>query len=73
VAEVESAIDLNETEKLKMEKALAAIFGKSLTVSYQINHVLLGGFKITVGDWKFDATLVQQLDVMRMQLGGYHG
>lgn len=72
-AEVISAVNLTDEEKLKLEINLAQIFGRSLTATYQTDPVLLGGFKVSVGDWKFDATVVSQLNLMRSQLGGTNG
>jgi len=72
-AEVETVAELTDKEKLKFEQILSDIFGKSLSVFYRVNHSLLGGFKVSVGDWKFDATLISQLSSMRKTLGGSYG
>ena len=72
-AEVQTATDLTDSEKSKLESAISSLFGKDTTILYRTNKKLLGGFKVAIGDWKFDASLATQLDTMRKQLGGSHG
>jgi F-type H+-transporting ATPase subunit delta len=70
VAFVESATGLTPHEKTRLEQSLTKKFGRELAINYQVNKHLLGGFRVRVGDWKLDTTLVSQLEQMKQQLRG---
>jgi F0F1-type ATP synthase delta subunit len=65
---VESAIDLDEKEKSRIEEILTDIFRKKMTVNYFVKPNLIGGFKISVGDWKLDATLTHEIINLKKNL-----
>ncbi|MFC1647212.1 F0F1 ATP synthase subunit delta [Patescibacteria group bacterium] len=68
IAMVESAVILTtkeiETLKVKIEKLL----GHSVEVKTSVKPSLLGGLRITVGDWIFDDTLLVQLKNIQSML-----
>ncbi|KKS41146.1 MAG: ATP synthase subunit delta [Candidatus Gottesmanbacteria bacterium GW2011_GWB1_43_11] len=63
-ADVESAEALLDADKQHLETVLNRILARRITYQYRVKGELLGGFRIQVGDWKLDATLVHQLDTM---------
>jgi F-type H+-transporting ATPase subunit delta len=67
-AVVHSAVDLTEEEQMRIENLLKSILKRELQVSFHIKKELLGGFLITVGDWKLDATLASQLAFLKESL-----
>lgn len=69
-ARVESAINLNDDEKNKIDKLLEKVLKRRIKTLFNIKPGLLGGFRIRVGDWRLDATLIHQLNVMKKTLGG---
>jgi F0F1-type ATP synthase delta subunit len=74
VANVESATELTDGEKDKLGAVLTKQFKRELSVNYSVNKRLLGGFRVRIGEWKFDTTLLTQLTQMQELLtGGGHG
>ncbi len=67
-AYIESAIHLSESEIEQIKKVLKTRFKKDLILEFRVNPHLLGGFRVTVGDWKLDATLLVGLEQMRQQI-----
>ena len=65
---VESAIELSREERERLEQTLNKILKRRVDLSYGLNRKLLGGLRVTVGDWKLDATLATQLVEMRQRL-----
>lgn len=67
---IESAVILDDKEQKSLEQVLTEILKKKFKVRYQIKPYLISGFKITVGDWKLDASLITQLEGLRENLKG---
>ncbi len=65
---VESAIELDAGEKAQIENILFKLFKRVVKVNYYLKQQLLGGFKITIGDWKLDATLAHEISSMKKSL-----
>lgn len=61
-AQVTSAVDLNTREKEQMKKALEGLLKRQIGVIYQVEPIVLGGFKVRVGDWKLDGTLATKIE-----------
>ncbi|MES2982269.1 MAG: ATP synthase F1 subunit delta [Verrucomicrobiota bacterium] len=59
---VESATELDATERQKVEAGLTKDYGSKLTVEYKINPELLGGLRIKVGDDVLDGSVQGRLD-----------
>lgn len=70
LAKIESAVQLNLKEKQELESILNKLFKKQLKTIYEVKANLLGGFKIAVGDWKLDASLITQLNLLKANIGG---
>lgn len=67
---VESAVTLTDSELKQLAQLLSSIFKKNLKLNLKIKPALIGGFRVIVGDWKLDATLREQLNLLRETLGG---
>ncbi|OGG26811.1 hypothetical protein A2960_01435 [Candidatus Gottesmanbacteria bacterium RIFCSPLOWO2_01_FULL_39_12b] len=68
-AMVESASTFIPAEKQKLENILDTIFKRRISVDYFVKPSLLGGFRVTVGDWKLDGTLACQLEKIQSKFG----
>lgn len=64
-AHVQSAVTLTSTEKQELEKVITTVLGHEVRFMYETNKGLLGGFKVKIGDWKLDGTLVHQLEYLK--------
>ena len=67
-AQVETSISLTEEEKKSLEGWLARLAGRHIQLVIRMNAKLLGGFRVTVGDWVVDTTLKYQLAKMTESL-----
>ncbi|MBI4058598.1 F0F1 ATP synthase subunit delta [Candidatus Gottesmanbacteria bacterium] len=67
---VESAVVLTDEEKRKIQTVLERIIQRKLEIQFATFPKLLGGFKITIGDWKLDATILNQLEMLKEQVTG---
>lgn len=62
IANIESAVPLSATEQKLLEHELTAILRHKMEVKYRLRPELIGGFRVTVGDWKLDATTLSELN-----------
>ena len=67
-ARIHSPVKLTDGEIDSVRKILSRLVGHDVTVSQTIKKSLLGGLRIEIGDWVFDATLVHQLKRIREEL-----
>jgi F-type H+-transporting ATPase subunit delta len=67
-AVVESAIGLTDAEKAEVEKIVMKLVGHEITIETSVRPSLLGGLRITVGDWILDTSLKAQLDDLKSTL-----
>ena len=72
IAFVESAVELTPEERKQLEKELTVILRHGIEIRYSVQPELLGGFRITVGDWKLDASIANELRklVLDLRKGG---
>lgn len=59
---VQSATELDQPSRQRVESGLTKDYGNNLSVSYATNPELLGGLKIQVGDDVFDGSVQGRLD-----------
>ena len=59
---VESAVELDEATRQRIVAGLAKQYGPDLVAQYQVNHALLGGLRIRVGNDVFDGSVQGRLD-----------
>ena len=68
VAEVRSAIPLDESQTERLAAALGQATGKSIEVKVIIDPTVLGGLVARVGDTVIDGTVRHRIDEMKEQL-----
>jgi F-type H+-transporting ATPase subunit delta len=67
-ATVTSAVTLTENEKSTVVAIIEKIVGHPVELICQVNQDLLGGMRISVGDWVLDTSLKKQLEKLRSYL-----
>jgi len=72
-AEVVSAVALTQTESKKLREALEKKWGLHVALTEKVDPSIIGGLKVTAGDWLYDATvrgrlvgLVRQLKISQI-------
>ncbi len=68
LARVESPVVLSASEKQALGGVLSKLTGHSVRLDLHVNPALLGGIRITVGDWIVDTSLSYQLELMGKNL-----
>jgi F0F1-type ATP synthase delta subunit len=67
-ATVETAIPLDSKEKSLFERAVQKIIGHPLEMVYMVNPDLIGGYRLTIGDYIMDDSLASQLNQLQSVL-----
>ena len=67
-AEVESAMELNATQKTQLLQTLERRTGKKIQAKYSLDAALLGGAVVRIGDTIYDGSLKNRLNQMRTRL-----
>lgn len=65
---VESTVVLTAKEKSGISRFLSRLLAGSVTLECRINKELIGGIRVTVGDWVVDTSLASQIRDMQEQL-----
>jgi len=68
VAEVRSAVPLDEGRRTKLAKALSKATGKDVELKVLVDQSLVGGVVARVGDLVFDGSVRRKLEMAREQL-----
>jgi F-type H+-transporting ATPase subunit delta len=68
VAEVRSAVALDDSQKQRIADALSRSTGKQVEVKVIIDESVLGGIVATVGDTVIDGTVRHRLDQLKEQI-----
>ena len=68
VAEVRSAVALDDTQKRRIGEALSRKTGKQVEVKVIIDESVLGGIVATIGDTVIDGTVRHRLDQLKEQI-----
>jgi F-type H+-transporting ATPase subunit delta len=68
VAEIITAVPIDEDEKLKMGKRITEMLGKPVTLKLSVNPELLGGVIIRVGDKLIDGSVSHRLQTISKEL-----
>ena len=66
-AEITSAIDLTEDQRMTLQAKLENLTGKRIRPEFQTDATLRGGFTARIGDQMVDASLRSQLELLREQ------
>ncbi|MCF8243181.1 MAG: ATP synthase F1 subunit delta [Melioribacteraceae bacterium] len=64
---IRSAGELSENQKDKMKTQLESYLSKKVRLNYNIDEKLIGGFIVRVKDTVIDASIVNQLKVLRQK------
>jgi len=70
VAEVRSAVPLDETQQKQLTEALSKATGKSVEVKVIVDPSVIGGVVATVGDTVIDGSVKKKLAALKSQVGG---
>lgn len=65
VAEVRSAVDLNEDQRARLATALSAATGQSIEVKVIVDPAVLGGIVTQIGDTVIDGSVRHRLSQLR--------
>jgi F-type H+-transporting ATPase subunit delta len=68
LAQVVTAVALNEAERTAMEARLTKQFGADLEFEYKVDKSLIGGVYLRVGDRVIDGSVAAKLAALREQL-----
>ena len=70
VAEVTTAIPLDDEDKLRLAQRITSLVGKPVVLKPKVDPSLIGGIIIKVGDKLIDGSLRSKLVALRKTLGG---
>jgi F-type H+-transporting ATPase subunit delta len=68
VAEVRSAVDLNEEQRARLAEALERVTGKAVEIKVLVDPSVLGGVVATVGDTVIDGSVRTRLEQLKSSL-----
>jgi len=68
VAEVTTAIPLDEADKEKLNRHLEAVAGRKVTITLQVDPAILGGFVARIEDTLIDGSLRSKLGELKKTL-----
>jgi F-type H+-transporting ATPase subunit delta len=63
-----SASPVSAGQKARLEKTLSAMYGKSVIVDVRLDHGILGGLVVRVGDQVIDGSVRTRIDRLRQRL-----
>lgn len=67
-AEVTSASELNDGQKIALVRTLERLSGKRIRAKYSLQPQLLGGAVVRIGDTIYDGSVLKKLNQLRVQL-----
>ena len=65
---VETAAELTEEQLAALKESVKAKTGKNARIETELNESLIGGMKIKIGDFIYDASVTGQLSALKQQL-----
>ena len=68
IAEVTTAIELDDKERLALAQRLTDIIGKPIVLKPKVDKSLLGGIVIRVGDKLIDGSVRNKLEALRREI-----
>jgi F-type H+-transporting ATPase subunit delta len=69
VAEVRSAVPLDESQREKLKDAIARATGKQVELKVLVDPTVIGGLLVRVGDQVFDGTVRRRLEMAKEHIG----
>lgn len=73
IAEITTAIPLDNDYKLQLAKKITAIAGRPVALKAKVDPELVGGIVIRLGDKLIDGSIRSKLDALRRNLGSSSG
>jgi len=70
VAEVTTAIPLDDEDRLRLAQRLTSIVGKPVVLKPKVDSSLIGGIIIRVGDKLIDGSIRSKLEALKREMGG---
>lgn len=67
-ATIQSAADLEPSEKSGITRAIRSLYGADITTEYKTNIALIGGLRIQVGSNVLDASIRSRLETLSKDL-----
>lgn len=68
IAHIFTPIVFSQEDKDQIQKKLEEIAGHEIILKEKADKKLLGGFKVKLGDWVYDASLSGQLESLKNEL-----
>ena len=68
VADVRSAVELDESQRSNLSSALSRTLRRNVDIRVEVDPSLIGGFVATVGDVVVDGSVRRQLDILKERL-----
>jgi F-type H+-transporting ATPase subunit delta len=68
VAEVRSAVELDDAERRRLAEALTRAVGRPVELRVQVEPSMIGGMAVTIGDSVIDGSVRHRLDQLRETL-----
>ena len=69
VAEVRSAVELDEARRARLTEVLTRVIGKPVLLQTTVDKAILGSLVVRVGDELFDGSVRSRLEQAREALG----
>ena len=69
VAEVRSAVSLDDGQREKLKQAIERASGKQVELKIIVDPTVIGGLLVRVGDQVFDGTVRRRLEMAKDQIG----
>ncbi len=70
VAEVTTAIPLDDEDKLRLAQRLTSLVGKPIVLEPKVDSSLIGGIIIRIGDKLIDGSIRSRLEALKKELSG---
>lgn len=67
-ASVTTAFALDESDKEQFQESMENYTGKKIRASYKVDENIIGGFLIKIKDKMLDASILQQLNILKKRL-----
>ncbi|MEK7544288.1 MAG: F0F1 ATP synthase subunit delta [Patescibacteria group bacterium] len=65
---VESAVGLTSKERAELSRFLSRLLTHTVTIECRREKALIGGIRVTVGDWVVDTSIATQIAAMQEEL-----
>ena len=65
-----TSIELDENSKEEIKSKLAEWTNQTILPEYKVDKSIIGGLKVKINDWVFDASIQNQLDKLKTALAG---